>query len=85
MIKVIIVLLIFLYLLLSFKKFEINSFKFDISHIDTLQKPFSGHRAVNEFNIRNTRLPKTLPPNLDLKQEIEIILSKSDSKSTYVI
>ncbi|KAI5712692.1 hypothetical protein M8J75_010497 [Diaphorina citri] len=77
-IKVIIVLLIFLYLLLSFKKFEINSFKFDISHIDTLQKPFSGHRAVNEFNIRNTRLPKTLPPNLDLKQEIEIILSKSD-------
>uniref|UniRef100_A0A8D8VIZ5 Polypeptide N-acetylgalactosaminyltransferase n=1 Tax=Cacopsylla melanoneura TaxID=428564 RepID=A0A8D8VIZ5_9HEMI len=76
-VKVLLVLAFLTYILLSFKKIEFDSIKRAISRIDPLKKPY-GANFGKEKAIRNTRIPKTFPPNLNLKQELEFILSKSD-------
>lgn len=78
-IKVIIVLLFLLYFLLSFKKIKLDSIKYAIAKFNPLKKPF-GYSGVKEYAIRNTRIARTFPPNLNVKDELAFILSKADSK-----
>lgn len=74
----ILVLSFLLYLLLSFKKIEIKSFKFSIERSDPLKKPYEG---AKDHGIRNTRRsPTTFLPNANLREELEFILNKTDSK-----
>lgn len=73
--KVVIVVALVLYVLVHLKQFDSFEFPLIVRH-DPLKKPYPVVQGVREYGIRNTRIPKTIPPNMDLTDEIDILLKK---------